>query len=333
MLKKNYFLHHRFFKVFCGLLLIIFFLSLVDCSGPGRQPLRTWMSDSNQIKVLSSVKQIGDLVADIGGERVDSWVLIRGLDPHHYELVKGDGELLEHADLIFYNGLGLEHGASLFSWLHSSGKSVAIGDRIQEQFPDRILYKGPAADPHIWMDVSIWAIACDVICEKLADLDPDGSSYYSERARLLKNRMEEIHSEIQETVHRIPADRRYFVTSHDAFEYFTRSYLAEMDELDWPRRCAAPEGLAPDGQLSPVDIQRMIDFLIRHNISILFTESNVSPDSLNKIADAGTKLGLRVQICKEALFGDAIDQDLHYLDMMRHNAKVIAGYLDHHESD
>ena len=36
------------------------------------------MNDSGRIKVLSTISQIGDLVADIGGERVDSLVLIQG---------------------------------------------------------------------------------------------------------------------------------------------------------------------------------------------------------------------------------------------------------------
>ncbi len=331
MLKKIHFVRHHFLKIPQRSAIIIFFLILMvfwGCHKPDRQLFRSWMDDSKKIKVLSTIKQIGDLVADIGGERIDSLVLIRGaLDPHYYELVKGDGEKLEHADLIFYNGLGLEHGASLFSWLHLNNKATALGDRILQQFPERILFKAEIVDPHIWMDVSIWAVAGDLIFQQLIAIDPDGASYYRSRALLLRERMERTHREILEMVHQIPEARRYFVTSHDAFQYFTRSYLAEKDEINWTQRFAAPEGLAPDGQLSPVDIQRIINYLKWHNISTLFAESNVNLDSLNKIADAGRDLGLCVQICEEKLFADAIDGDLHYLDMMLHNAKVISNHM------
>lgn len=338
MLKKNQYvpLHLLFISSLRASVIIILLISMVlgGCRKSGQQPLRAWMNDSNKIKVLSTVKQIGDLAADIGGERIDSWILIRGsLDPHHYELVKGDGEKLEHADLIFYNGLGLEHGASLSSWLNSSKKATALGDYILQRYPDCILTKDDTIDPHIWMDVSIWAKTADIILEQLMLKDPDGAFYYKERARSLRERMEKTHQEILHMVHRIPASRRYFVTSHDAFQYFTRSYLADKGEIDWTKRFAAPEGLAPDGQLSPVDIQRMIDYIKQNRIAIVFTESNVNRDSLEKIADASRELGCRVQICEEPLFADAIDGDLHYLDMMLHNAKIISKHMESHERD
>ncbi len=286
------------------------------------------MADSGRIKALSTIAQIGDLASEIGGERVDSWTLIQGaLDPHSYELVKGDGEKLERADVIFFNGLGLEHGASLSSWLHSSEKATAAGDRILRQAPEKILYKGRSIDPHIWMDISLWMGTVDLIVERFSAADPQGASYYQERGLRLRERMEMTHREIVGELHAIPAERRYLVTSHDAFHYFTRSYLAEEGEKDWADRFAAPEGLAPDGQLSPVDIQRIIDYVKLHRVSVLFPESNVSRDSIRKIANAGGELGLPIVICTEKLYGDAMDGDIHYLEMMRRNSQTIAKHL------
>ena len=233
--------------------------------------------------------------------------------PHSYELVKGDDEKLERADLIFYNGLGLEHGASLSGWLHASGKAEAVGDRILKSEPEKILRKGGAIDPHIWMDISLWKQAIDPIVERLSGADPAGKSYYEERGRALKQKMDLVHREIYETLHRVPAQKRYLVTSHDAFHYFTRSYLAEEGELNWAARFNAPEGLAPDGQLNPVDIQKILAYLFLHKIDILFPESNVSRDSIRKIVASGKELGLSLRISDEALYGDAMDREnLHY---------------------
>jgi len=59
-------------------------------------PFREWMQDNGKIKVLSTIAQIGDLAAAIGGDKVDCLVLVpKELDPHSYELVKGDGEKIE----------------------------------------------------------------------------------------------------------------------------------------------------------------------------------------------------------------------------------------------
>jgi manganese/zinc/iron transport system substrate-binding protein len=266
-------------------------------------------------------------VAAIGGERIDGWVLIQGnLDPHSYEMVKGDGDKMARADLIFYNGLGLEHGAGLSSLLHASPKALAIGEKIAAAHPERVLKRGEVIDPHIWMDISLWQQGIDPIVEALSAVDPEGSAYYQRRGALLAGQMETVHREIRERLLAVPSQRRYLVTSHDAFHYFTRSYLADTGEADWAERFAAPEGLAPEGQLRAHDIQKIIHYLKERRIAVLFPESNVNRDSIRKIASVGKELGLEVRVCEEPLYGDAMS-GLSYLDMMRKNAETIARYL------
>lgn len=278
-------------------------------------------------KVLSTIAQIGDLVSHVGGDRVQSQVLVRGeLNPHSYELVKGDDEKIATAEVIFYNGLGLEHGASVSSMLINHPNTLAVGNKIIEIRPESILWKGTQIDPHIWMDISLWQEAVDPIAEKLIAIDPEGADYYRARASALKQQMLKTHGQVYETLQAIPSDRRYLVTSHDAFHYFTRSYLADPGEKDWGKRFAAPEGLAPDGQLNPIDLQKIVDHLSRYHIEVLFPESNVSRDSIRKIADAGKQLGLNLRICREALYGDAMRGT--YLEAMNHNAQSIANCLE-----
>ena len=110
---------------FFGILLLasMLFVSLTGCGRKsGRaQKFSKWMAPNGKVKILSTTAQIGDLVEEIGGDRMDYWVLIQGdLDPHSYELVKGDDEKLSRADRVFYNGLGLEHGASLLNTLQNA---------------------------------------------------------------------------------------------------------------------------------------------------------------------------------------------------------------------
>lgn len=280
-----------------------------------------------QIKILSTTAQIGDLVKEVGGDRIVGSVLIQGdLDPHSYELVKGDLEKLQKADVIFYNGLGLEHGASLSSFLKGSSKSMAVGERIQALHPEKILWKEGVVDPHLWMDISLWQKGVGPIVDALAQKDPEGAAYYAERGKALQEKMEKVHAEVFVKLQQVPQEKRYLVTSHDAFHYFTRSYLAEPGEEAWPERFAAPEGLAPEGQLKARDIQKIIDFLKLKKVCVLFPESNVSKDSIRKIASAGKELGIEVHICKEPLYGDSMS-GLPYLEMMQKNSETIAKNL------
>lgn len=298
-------------------------LFLVGCSPAAQTRLDAWMKDNGKLKVLSTTVQVGDLVAQVGGDRVDPIVLIQGdLDPHSYELVKGDGEKFQRADQIFFSGLGLEHGASLAKQLHDNPKALGVAEAIRAAHPDRVLWKGKALDPHLWMDISLWKEGVPSIVAALSAKDPEGASYYEERGRKLVLELEEAHLALQEKLSQVPEAKRYLVTSHDAFHYFARSYLAEPGEIDWQKRALAPEGLAPDGQLNAMDIQRIIDFVKERQITVIFPETNVSRDSIKKICSAGKDLNLNVHICQEPLYGDATS-GLSYLEMMQRNGEVL----------
>lgn len=308
---------------------LVLFLALGCGSSNQASSLQEWMQNNGKVKVLSTTAMIHDLASKIGGDRIDALCLIIGeIDPHSYELVKGDDEKFERADLLFHNGLRLEHGASLHHRILKHPSSVAIGDKIQKLHPEKILWKKTQIDPHIWMDVELWSCAIPIIEEALSLKMPESAEYFHKRAEGLREELLLVHQTIKNRLKNIEEEKRYLVTSHDAFEYFTKAYLRKENEEDWQKRFAAPEGLAPEGQISPRDIQMVIDHLLRYQIHEVFPESNVSRDALKKIAEACENLGFHVKIIEEPLHGDAMgkggsDAD-GYLKMMLHNAEVLS---------
>lgn len=307
-------------------------LLLVACSTQ-ENSLKAWFKNNEKKKILCTTSMIGDLVEGIGGTRIDVLTLIDGeLDPHSYELVKGDDEKLRFADLIFYNGLGLEHGASLSYYLYHNVKAVPVGNLLQKEYPEEILYTSEGTiDPHIWMDIHLWLKAAALIVEKLIHFDPEGKREYMANYEKLKKELEELDFEIREKFFSLESSKRYLVTSHDAFQYFARRYLAEEGELDWRKRLSSPEGLAPEGEISPNDIKNVLSFLEKNNIFVIFPESNVSQISLQKIASDAKKMGLSVNIARGILYGDTMpkvsENARRYVEMHRHNADVIVKQL------
>lgn len=296
----------------------------------------TWIQEQNKIRVLSTVEMINDVVQRVGRDHVVALTLIKGsLDPHTYELVKGDGEKLDYADIIFWNGLELEHGPSLKHRLSMSGKAFALGDIIQKQEPNVVLNVDGRVDPHIWMDISIWMKTVPVIAEVLGEIDPENKEEYLKNAKEYVLEMKETHDEVLTLMKSVPSQRRYLVTSHDAFNYFARSYLADADEVSqkqWESRVIAPEGLAPEAQISTMDIQKTIDYLKAYKIDVIFPESNVSRDSIKKIVNAGREKGMDLIVADTALYGDAMGEAGSsgdtYLKMIKHNVVVISSYLN-----
>lgn len=322
-------------RSFMHSILLLFFSLLVGCSKENApREIKEWNAQNGKLKVLSTTAMIDDMVKRIGAHLIDTLVLIKGeLDPHSYELVKGDDEKLKTADLIFYNGLGLEHGPSLRQYLQKSPKAIGLGDLIYKTSPVEIILVGSMPDPHIWMDISLWMRTIDPIVEALSRLRPDDAKEFQENGRQLKEKMESANEDIYLLLQSIPENKRYLITSHDAFNYFTRAYLASDDDSDeeWRIRFQAPEGLAPESQISASDIQAIIDHVQKYEIHVLFAESNVSKDSLRKIVSAAKEKGMDIRIAKEPLYGDAMGPPGSfgdtYLEMISHDAITIARYI------
>lgn len=319
---------------------LIGLLIMSGCSSDQHQQrqahFQQWIQNNGKVKVLSTTAIIDDLVKQVGGEHIDTTVLIQGeLDPHSYQLVKGDDEKLAFAQLIFYNGLGLEHGPSLHTYLLKNPKAIALGNLIDQQQMGDVIYVHGQKDPHIWMDIAIWSKAVPFIVQALSQQDPAHTADFQSNGQKLQAEMEKTHQQVKDIMHQVPANKRYLVTSHDAFNYFARAYLSEKGEVEskeWEKRFAAPEGLAPESQLSVTNIKDIIKHLKRYQIHLIFPESNVSRDSIRKIVQAGNEEGLDVQIACCALYGDAMGQPGSegdsYLKMLIYNAKTLATHMD-----
>ena len=286
------------------------------------------MEANGKVKVLSTTAMIDDIVGVIGGEEIDHVSLIQGdIDPHSYELVKGDGEKLIQADVLFFNGLGLEHGASLKNQFEKHSCAVALGDRVYAKKKESFIFVDGQIDPHIWMDIGLFSEVIDPIVQVLAEVDPIHAELFQERGRELKEKMLSKERDLFRQMKSLPSEKRFLVTSHDAFHYFVKKYLAEPGEFGWEKRLIAPEGLAPDGQMGIIDIKEVTDFLCENEIHVVFPESNISRDALKKIVAVCHEKGLHVKIADSPLFGDTMGGNGagvgSHLEMIEHNIQTL----------
>ncbi len=65
---------------------------------------------ADKIKVIATISIIGDVVKNVAGDAVDLVVLVGpNGDAHEYEPIPADSVNIAKADIIFENGLHLEH--------------------------------------------------------------------------------------------------------------------------------------------------------------------------------------------------------------------------------
>jgi manganese/zinc/iron transport system substrate-binding protein len=319
----------RFFL--CGVFLCLFGL-LFGCQQlhQSQQRLREWMRDDGRIKVLCTTVFVAEIVRAVGGEDVDVYQLICGQnDPHSYQLVKGDNDKFLRADIVFCSGLGLEHGASLRRRLRRSD-ACYLGDEINAA-NDLAISTGPTKDPHMWLDVGLWKNGSQIVSERLSAIRPELSEKFAERASETKRRLGLLDEKIFSLLQSIPLERRYLVTTHDAFHYFCRAYLATPEERrlgTWTHRCIAPEGLAPDSQISTQDVTSTVSYLLEHKIPVIFSEYGMNQDAIQTIVDVCQKKGFSVSITSDPLYSDTVAEGCNtYESIMWYNAKVIDTFL------
>ena len=326
-------------RVFCFLFVSMVALFLVGCKeGKNRASSSTWMQNNGKLKILCTTAMCQDLVASVSGDVADCHTLIQGeSDPHSYQLVKGDDEKIARADIIFSNGLGLEHGPSLRALLEKNPKVFSLGDYLALKHPKEVIFVDKTPDPHIWMDVFLWSESIPLISEVLIKHVPQQESQIRAKSSLEMRKLQEIDAKIKQVFKSLPEYQKFLVTTHASCNYFTKAYLSSAQEREdgsWKKRCKAPEGLSPESQLSTADIQQLITYIEKHGVEVAFIESNVNYDSLKKVCEIMKKKGKPFRICTEPIYTDAMggigsNADSYSLMMLR-NAKVISENLENH---
>jgi len=302
-------------------------LLLGGCGGEGRDggdgATGAAAGAAGRLNAVATTGQIGDLVRNVGGDRVQVTALMGpGIDPHLYKASAGDVERLRNADVIFYNGLHLEAKmADVLERLGARQPTVAVAEAIPElrlisspAFPD-------AHDPHVWFDLSLWQTALEAVRDALAGLDPDHAETYRANAAAYHEKLAELDAYVREQIARITPSRRVLVTAHDAFNYFGRAYGLQVRGL---------QGISTATEAGTGDVQDLAAFIAEHRIPALFVETSVSPKAIEAVRAAVRSRGFEVVLGGE-IFSDALgDPDTPagtYLGMVRHNTDTIVAAL------
>ncbi|MGB9752833.1 MAG: manganese transporter [Roseiflexus castenholzii] len=301
-----------------GLLLLM--LVLVACASPGAPDDN--LSD-RPIRVVTTTGIVGDLVQNIGGERVSVISLMGpGVDPHLYKASARDVIRLQEADIIFYNGLHLEAAmGDVLERMQGRVRTVAVTAGIpRESLLPSDKYEN-LYDPHIWFDVTLWKQAVEHVRDALIDLDPSSASVYRANADNYIRQLDALHTYALEQSATIPAGQRVLITAHDAFRYFGRAYRFEVRGL---------QGISTATEAGAADVQALAEFIATRHIPAIFVETSVPQRTIEAVQAAVQERGFTVAIGGE-LFSDALGtpgtSEGTYIGMVRHNIDTIVRAL------
>jgi manganese/zinc/iron transport system substrate-binding protein len=301
---------------FAAILFISPFLLITACNSATKP-----IAADGVVQVTATTGMIADMVANVGGEHVKVTRLMGpAVDPHVYKASQGDMEKLAQADVIFYNGLHLEGKMTeILAKMAVSKPIIPIAEKIDKS---RLLETGKDQhDPHIWLDVKLWAEAIERVKQGLIEVDPTHEQDYENQATTYLTKLNELDAYVQQQLSTIPKEQRLLVTAHDAFRYFGKAYDLEVVGL---------QGISTAGEYGLKDMQAVVDLLTQRKIKAVFVESSVSKRPLEAVIQGAKAKDYPVTIGGE-LFSDAMGREGTtegtYIGMVRHNVDTIVKAL------
>lgn len=259
--------------------------------------------------VVASFSILGDMVRQIGGD-VARLHTVAGpnVDAHSFTPRPSDAEALRNPALVVRNGFGFD------SWLDRMLRSGSYRGPVitaSEGIVPRMMgghnhdhggagrrrphAVGPAEvpDPHCWQDLRYGIRYVRNIGAALAAALPGDASALQAGTAAYASRLQALDAWVRSEFEKVPEARRKFVTSHDAFGYFSAAYGVTV---------LAPQGVSTESEPSAGDVARLIRQIRAENISAVFIENMTNPATLQRLArEAGVTVRGR-------LFSDALSE-------------------------
>ena len=273
-------------------------------------------SADDKMKVAASFSILGDMVKQVGGDRVDvvTFVGPNG-DAHVYEPTPADDKALSESKILFINGLGLEGWMTRLE--NSSGFKGKVVTACTGVNPRKMVEdEKTITDPHAWQSLANGKIYAANIRDALIAADPAGKATYEANAKKFIDGMTAMEANVKAAVAKMPPERRKIITTHDAFGYFGSAYGMEF---------IAPEGVSTESEASAQDVAKIITQIKKEHIPAVFLENVTDSRLLDQIAsETGAKIG-------GTLYSDALSAPDgpagNYLDMFRNNIDTLSTAL------
>ena len=292
---------------------------LPACSLAAGQP-----AEPGKLQIYTSFYVLYDLTVKIGGEHVAVYNLVPpGAEPHDWEPEAADLVRLEQADLLVYNGAGMEHWVdkvvgSLDNTdlvLVETTSGLALLEAGHDQDSQDHAETGGRYDPHVWLDPQNALHQLGVIRDALVKADPEHAADYAAASTAPAARLEQLDRAYRDALGQVT--RREIVVAHEAFGYLARAYQLEQVGI---------EGLSAESEPDPARMAEIVDYARLHDVQVIFFEELASPKVAETIA---REIGARTAVLNplEGLAGEQIEAGEDYFSVMEQNLRSLVDAL------
>ena len=319
MSKKN--TKFAFLLLFAIFLAVILIFTKFNFKNTNNHP--NYNDKKEKLLVMSSLFPWYDLVREIGGERVESVLLLPpGLEAHSYEPRPQDLVNINQADLFVYTNTNMEPwAADIFSSLNKAHASMAmaqdlgefeIADLEEHELQVEDDHHHEEGDPHIWLDPNIMKLLANRLTDNLIILDAEGSLYYQNNLINYLNRLEALDADYEQALANCE-NREIIYAGHYAF-----AYLAHRYNLSYQ----AAQGISPNAESTPGRLVQLSQALKEQGASYVF-KGNLENSQLAESLASANNIEIIELKTGANLSKDDYDANLSYEDLMRYNLEQL----------
>lgn len=284
-----------------------------------------------KLRVVATTSLIADVVANVGGDRIELAQLIpTGADPHGFTPAPRDVRTLNDAHVIFINGLGLEE--SLLPVLENLDRPVplvAVNDGIEVITLDEGEHEDEHAadvehdhghegvDPHAWFSVPNVQVWTGNIAAALSALDPAQAEAYAAAAASYQESLDALDRELRDQIDAVPDEARKVATDHQALGYLAKEYGIEVVGAIVP-------SFSTLASASAQEMAALQERIKTQGVKAILVGTTVNPQTANRLAQ---DLGIGVVPIYTGSLSESGGPAATYVDFMRSNVSAIVEAL------
>ena len=261
-----------------------------------------------KLKIVSSFYPLLEFTKQIGGNRVEVSSLVPiGIEPHDFDPTIRQIQNAETADILIYNGAGLE------KWIEKINvKSKVDASQNLSLLNSNGEDKSGMYDPHVWLDPVLAKGQVESIRNALMNADPLNAKYYSENANKFIEKLDKLDDDIRGEL--LDCKKHDFISFHNSFSYFAKRYGLNQHSI---------YGLSPEGEILPQKLQQIIQLAKDKALSAIYSESLIDPRFANVVAEEIPNGKVMVLSPIEGINQEEQNQGIGYLDKMYENIKSL----------
>jgi len=251
-------------------------------------------TSSDKLNVVATFYPIAYMAEQIGGDKVQVTTLIEpGAEVHSWQPSAGDIANCSDADVIIYNGAGLDNWLQedILPSINTEGKTIV------DTTEDVSLFKNTEAeeieehgvyDPHTWLSPYEAQQQAEAVYNALAEADPANEPYYTANWQTLSKKLSDLDAAYTQQLS-AKTKSTIFVT-HDAFGYIARRYGFEQEGII---------GISADEQPSTQTLTDIITLMEETDTYTFYIEPGYSDAYVQTVkTELETRTGQTVQILK-----------------------------------